>query len=114
MKCKLNEVLGKTPSSDIEANALLVVGPDYIKCFAAPLDMTVLTTRCELRLYGGWRMSEVCKITSRSQQPATLLLYFSVESAPDLNITMINADVAKNVVDDVRKKYRVVKAKLMN
>jgi len=73
--------------------------------------MTILTNRCELRLYGAWRMSDLFKITSRSQKPATLLLYFSVESAPDLSVTMINADVAKNVVEDVRRKYRLSKSK---
>ena len=111
LKCKLNEILGKTPSSDIEANALLVVSGDSVRCYAAPLDMTVLTTKCELRLYGGWRMTDVCKVTSRNQQPATLMLYFSVEAAPDLIVTMINADVAKTIVDDIRRKYRLAKAK---
>ncbi len=98
----------------MEANALLVVSADAVKCFAAPLDMTLLTGKCELRMYGNWRMSEVTKITSKAGQAATLMFYFSVESAPDLVLTMINSDLAKSVVADVRRKYRLAKMKLPN
>ena len=108
-KCRLTEVLGRSPSSDIEAHALLVVGKEGIRCYAAPLDMTVLTANCELRLYGSWRVVDLCKITSKDSQPAALLFYFSVESDPDLVVTMINGDVARSVVDDVRRKYRQAK-----
>jgi hypothetical protein len=105
-KCQLVEVLGRQPSSDLEANALLVVSPDFVKCFAAPLDMTLLTGKCDLKSYGVWKMSDVCKITSRGGQGDTLMLYFSVESAPDLVVTMLNSTVAKSVVEDIRHKFR--------
>ena len=111
-KCKLAEVMGRAPSSDIEANALLVVGAEFIRCFAAPLDMTVLTNKCELRMYGNWRMCDLVKVTSRNNQPSMLLLYFSVAAAPDLIISVINADIARTVVDDVRRKYRASKKQI--
>ena len=109
LKCTLREVMGRTPATDIEANALLVVGTDFVRCFAAPLDMTVLTQKCELRLYGGWPVGEVNKITSKTDQPATLQFYFSVESAPDLVISLVNGEIARNAVSDLRRKYRQTK-----
>lgn len=109
MKCRLVDIMGRTPGSDIEANALLVVSNEAVKCYAAPLDMTILTGKCELRLYGGWPVAEVAKITSKTGNPDTLMLYFSVESDPDLVVTFVNASVAKGVVDDIRKKFRSAK-----
>jgi len=108
-KCRLVEVMGRPPQSDIEAHALVVVGTDYVKCFAAPLDMTVLTSKCELRSYGSWKIADVCKITSKNGQPDTIMLYFSVESAPDLVVTLINSGAAKTLVEDIRRKFRATK-----
>ena len=108
-KCRLVEVMGRSPGNDIEANALVVVSSEYVKCFAAPLDMTLLTGKCELRSYGSWRIADVAKISSKSGQADTLLLYFSVEAAPDLVVTMINASAAQNVVADIRRRFRSVK-----
>ena len=108
-KCRLVEVMGRPPGSDLEANALLVVGVDFVKCFSAPLDMTVLTGKCELRSYGSWRIADVCKITSKNGQADTIMLYFSVETAPDLVVTLINAAAAKTLVEDVRRKFRSAK-----
>ena len=105
-KCRLVEVMGRTPGSDLEANALIVVGTDNVTCFSAPLDMTILSGKCELRQFGSWRIEDVTKITSKTGSPDTLMLYFSVETAPDLVLSFINADTAKIVVNDVRKKFR--------
>jgi hypothetical protein len=108
-KCRLKEIIGRTPSSDLEANALLVVEPSCIRCLAAPLDMTLLTAKCELRMYGTWKLSDLCKITSRASQESSLFLYFSVEAAPDLVVSLINAKIAKAVVEEVRKQYRLAR-----
>jgi hypothetical protein len=109
-KCRLFEVMGRSPSSDIEANALLVVTNEHVKCFAAPLDMTVLTmSKCELRSYGSWKIADVAKISSKAGQSDTLMLYFSVEAAPDLVCTLINSTTAQNVVADIRRRFRLVK-----
>ena len=107
LKSRLVEILGRSPSSDIEANSLLVVSSESFRCFVAPLDMTLLTAKCELRMYGTWKMTDLCKITSRSSQPASLCLYFSVETAPDLVLSFINPETAKNAVEDIRKRYRL-------
>ena len=105
-KCTVMEVLGRSPSSDIEAHGLLVVGDEAIRCFAAPIDMTALTHKCELKMYGNWKVGDLVKVTSRKNQPAVLLLYFSLAPTPDLVVSLTNIEMARTAVDDVRRKYR--------
>jgi hypothetical protein len=108
-KCVLNQILGREPSNDLEANALIVITEDFVRCCEAPIDMTLLTRRCELKMFGYWALGDLVKITSKNGAPGVLLLYFSVESDPDLVVAFASADIAKAVVTEVRKKFRLAK-----
>jgi hypothetical protein len=108
-KCQLNQILGREPSNDIEANALMIISEDFVRCCAAPVDMTALTRRCVLKMYGYWPLGDLVKITSKNGAAGVLLLYFSVESDPDLVITLIHAESAKKMVSEVRKHFRLAK-----
>jgi hypothetical protein len=108
-KCQLNSILSKSPCNDIESNALLIVSDEFLRCCAAPLDMTILIKKCELKMYGNWKLTDLIKITSRNNQPGMLLFYFSVEAEPDLVITMISTDIARTTVDEVRRRFRIAK-----
>jgi hypothetical protein len=105
-KCRLDEILGRIPRRDQDVNVLLILSADKLVCAAAPADLSIVTSACELRTYGFWNITDLVKITTKPAHPETLIMYFSAGGGTDLVITMADPASAKLTVDAIRTRYR--------